>query len=138
MSASDWETSVRMTKALLSLLNHRSGLNVFVDRSEVPEDNNAAERALRGPVVRWTSEMREKNLPPVVENPRFLVLLWIVIPSLGSDILSFVRQQLPDDWTERYNVALVLIKTFVETPRLAGALYRASASTRLGTAQGQG
>ena len=37
----------RETKALRSLLNHRSGLSVFVDKPQVPMDNNAAERALR-------------------------------------------------------------------------------------------
>ena len=41
----------RETKALRSLLNHRGGLSVFVDRPLVPMDNNAAERALRGPVI---------------------------------------------------------------------------------------
>jgi transposase len=38
-------------KVLVSLREHWEGLNVFVDHPEVPPDNNAAERALRGPVV---------------------------------------------------------------------------------------
>ena len=38
-------------KALRSLLNHREGLCVFVDHPQVPMDNNAAERALRGPAI---------------------------------------------------------------------------------------
>ena len=41
----------REGKALRSLLNHREGLNVFVERPSVPMDNNQAERALRGPVI---------------------------------------------------------------------------------------
>ena len=36
----------------------------------------------------------------------------------GSHILSLVRRQLPEDWTERYNTTPVLIETFVETERL--------------------
>jgi transposase len=36
---------------LTSLTEHWEGLLIFVDRPEVPMDNNAAERALRGPVV---------------------------------------------------------------------------------------
>ena len=36
----------REGKALRSLLNHREGLSVFVDRSQVPMDNNLAERFL--------------------------------------------------------------------------------------------
>jgi len=38
-------------KVLVSLGEHWSGLTVFVEHSEVPMDNNAAERALRGAVV---------------------------------------------------------------------------------------
>jgi transposase len=39
------------TKVLTSLHKHWSGLTVFLDHPEVPLDNNAAERAERGPVV---------------------------------------------------------------------------------------
>ena len=74
----------------------------------------------------------------MVDNPRFLILPWITIPNLGSHILSLVRRQLPHDWTERYNTTPVLIETFVETPRFTGALYKASAWTRVGTTQGRG
>ena len=38
-------------KVLVSLKNHWSGLSIFVDYPQIPMDNNAAERALRGPVV---------------------------------------------------------------------------------------
>jgi transposase len=38
-------------KALRYLLKHWDGLTVFVEEPRVPLDNNAAERALRGPVV---------------------------------------------------------------------------------------
>ena len=38
-------------KALRSLLNHREGLSVFLERPWVPMDNNFAERVLRGPVI---------------------------------------------------------------------------------------
>ena len=41
----------REGKALRSLLNHREGLSVFLERPSVPMDNNQAERALRGPVI---------------------------------------------------------------------------------------
>ena len=38
-------------KVLKSLKRHWQGLTIFVDHPEIPMDNNAAERALRGPVV---------------------------------------------------------------------------------------
>ncbi len=60
--------------------------------------------------IGWTPEKREKNLPLVVDNPRFLILPWIEIPNLGSHILAIVRCRLPGDWTERYNITPVLIE----------------------------
>ncbi|MYH50924.1 MAG: IS66 family transposase [Gammaproteobacteria bacterium] len=41
----------REGKALRSLLNHREGLCVFVDRPEVPMTNNTSERILRAPAI---------------------------------------------------------------------------------------
>ena len=41
----------RQCKALRSLLKHREGLSVFVDKPQVPMDNNPAERGLRGAVI---------------------------------------------------------------------------------------
>ena len=45
------DDGAREGKPLRSLLNHRQGLSVFIDRPGVPLDNNLAERALRGPVI---------------------------------------------------------------------------------------
>ena len=98
----------------------------------------ARKLAPRDRFIGWTPEMRGKNLPLVIDNPRFLILPWITIPNLGSHILSLVRRRLPEDWTERYNVTPVLIETFVETPRFTGALYKASGWINVGTTQGRG
>ena len=73
--------------------------------------------APRDRAIGWTPELREKNLHRVVDNPRFLILPWLVIPNLGSHILALIRQKLPQDWTERYNVEPVLIETFVPKRR---------------------
>ena len=47
--------------------------------------------APRDRFIGWTPQLREKNLPLVVDNPRFLILPWIKIPNLGSHILAIVR-----------------------------------------------
>ena len=88
--------------------------------------------APRDNFIGWSRPMREKNLPLVVDNPRFLILPWVHIPNLGSHILARVRQRLPGDWTARYGNNPVLIETFVETPRYTGAVYRASGWIRVG------
>ena len=41
----------REGRALRSLVNHREGLTVFLERPRAPMDNNLAERMLRGPVI---------------------------------------------------------------------------------------
>ena len=94
--------------------------------------------APRDGFIGWTPQLREKNLPLVVDNPRFLILPWIKIPNLGSHLLAIIRRRLPGDWTERYGTTPVLIETFVETPRYTGAVYRASGWIHVGTTQGRG
>ena len=94
--------------------------------------------APRDNFIGWTPQKREKNLPLVVDNPRFLILPWITIPNLGSHILAIVRRRLPQDWTERYSTTPVLIETFVQTPRYTGAVYKASGWIPVGTTQGRG
>ena len=94
--------------------------------------------APRDRFIGWTPQLREKNLPLVVDNPRFLILPWITIPNLGSHILALIRRRLPLDWAERYNTTPVLIETFVETPRYTGAVYKASGWIHVGTTQGRG
>ena len=51
--------------------------------------------APRDSFIGWTPRSREKNLPLVVDNPRFLILPWITIPNLGSHILALIRRRLP-------------------------------------------
>ena len=48
--------------------------------------------APRDRFIGWSRRLREKNLPLVVDNPRFLILPWIRIPNLGSHILALVRR----------------------------------------------
>ena len=94
--------------------------------------------APRDRFIGWTPTLRKKNLPLVIDNPRFLILPWIRIPNLGSHILALVRRRLPRDWTRRYNTTPVLIETFVEVPRFTGGVYRASGWIRVGTTRGRG
>ncbi len=92
--------------------------------------------APRDNFIGWTRQTREKNLPLVVDNPRFLILPWIRVDNLGSHILAIMRRRLPGDWTRRYNTTPVLIETFVETPRYTGAMYKAANWMHLGRTRG--
>ena len=82
----------RETKALRSLLNHRSGLSVFVGQPRVPMDNNAAERALRGPVIgRRLSFGSDSDT-----GARFTALMYSVVGTLATNGID-VRRWL-DAW----------------------------------------
>ena len=94
--------------------------------------------APRDRFIGWTSEQREKNLPRVIDNPRFLILPWIRIPNLGSHLLAIMKRRIPQDWTTRYGITPLLIETFVQRPPYTGAVYQASGWIRVGTTQGRG
>ena len=80
----------REGKALRSLLNHRDGLSVFVDRAQVPMDNNLAERVLRGPLIG-----RRLSFGSDSENgARFTAVMYSVIATLslnGIDVLRWLQ-----------------------------------------------
>ena len=77
----------RETKALRSLLNHRSGLSVFVGKPQVPMDNNAAERALRGPVIGRRLSFGSDG----ETGARFTALLYSVVATLKTNGIDVRR-----------------------------------------------
>ena len=77
----------REGKALRSLLNHREGLSVFVERPSAPMDNNAVERALRGPVIG-----RRLSFGSVSEaGARFTAMMYSVLGTLSSNGIDPLR-----------------------------------------------
>ena len=84
----------RENKALASLLNHRSGLTVFVDKPEVPMDNNAAERALRGSVIGRRLSFGSDS----ETGARFTALMYSVVATLKTNGID-VRRWL-EAWLE--------------------------------------
>ena len=62
--------------------------------------------APRDAFIGWSCEQRERNLPLVIDIPRFLILPWVRVSKLGSHIRSLIRRRLPEDWTARNAGAL--------------------------------
>ena len=98
----------REGKALRSLLNHREGLSVFVDRPQVPLDNNRAERFLRGPAIGRRLSFGSDS----EDGARFTAMMYSVVGTLsmnGIDVLRWFQawleacakndRQPPDDWS---------------------------------------
>ena len=79
----------RQGRALRSLLNHREGLSVLVDRPQVPLDNNRAERLLRGPAIGRRLSFGSDS----EDGARFTAIMYSVVGTLsmnGIDILSWL------------------------------------------------
>jgi len=88
--------------------------------------------------IGWSREQRHRNLAGVVNNARFLILPWIRVRGLASQLLAMAARALPAHWQGRYGYRPVLLETFVEVPRFAGTCYRAASWTCVGQTQGRG
>ena len=87
--------------------------------------------------IGWSAEQRQKNLPWVANNARFLILPWVKVPSLASWVLGQVSRRLSADWQAKYGHGLVLLETFVERGRFRGTAYRAANWRAVGATTGR-
>ncbi len=90
----------------------------------------------RDEYVGWDDKTRERNLPLVVGNRRFLVLPWIRIPHLASKVLGANLRRLSSDWQATYGHPVLLAESFVDTTRFKGTCYRAANWVHLGQTLG--
>ena len=86
----DLPDHAREARALRSLLNHREGLCVFVDKPQTPMDNNEAERILRAPAIgRGLSHGSDSE-----DGARFTAIMYSVVSTLlmnGIDVLRWLE-----------------------------------------------
>ena len=71
-------------------MNHREGLSVFVDRPQVPMDNNLAERFLRGPAIGRRLSFGSDS----ETGARFTAIMYSVVGTLsmnGIDVLRWLE-----------------------------------------------
>lgn len=98
----------------------------------------AWQTAPRDRYIGWDHSQRQRHLPLIVNNARFLILPWVQVPHLASMILALVTRALPHHWQATYGIRPVLLETFVETPRFQGTCYKAANWIRLGQTKGRG
>lgn len=84
----------------------------------------------------WSPQVRERRLPWVVNNRRYLVLPWVRQPHLASRVLGANLRRLSRDWQATYGHPVWLAETFVDPARFRGTCYRASNWIRLGQTRG--
>ncbi len=88
--------------------------------------------------IGWSRSRRERNLPWVINNTRFLIFHWVQIRHLASHILGQVAQQARADWARVWGYKPLLMETFVDPALFAGTSYRAAGWIDLGWTTGQG
>jgi hypothetical protein len=94
--------------------------------------------APRDQLIGWSDAARQRHLPMVINQSRFLILPWTRIAHLASHILAQAARQLPPDWQARYGVEPVLLETLVDPARFRGTCYRAANWIEAGLTQGRG
>jgi len=91
----------------------------------------------RDEFIGWSLEQKQKRLPLITNNSRFLILPHVKVPHLASWILGRALRRLSVDWQQKYGHRIVLVETFVEQQRFVGTSYRAANWIRLGSTTGR-
>ena len=91
----------------------------------------------RDAFIGWDRQTRERNLPFLGNNTRFLILPWVRVPHLASHLLAQVCGLLSGHWMEKYGHPIHLLETFVERDRFRGTCYRAAGWRHVGATAGR-
>lgn len=86
--------------------------------------------------IGWDEKTKRKNLHLAVNNVRFLILSWIQVEHLASNILAMSLKRLSSDWQKVFGHPVYLAETFVDTSRYRGTCYRASNWIHVGQTKG--
>jgi len=94
--------------------------------------------AARDQWISWDEATRRRNLQRVVQNSRYLIVPWVRVKNLASQVLAQATRRLAADWRERYGQEPWLVETLVDGQRFRGTCYRAANWQELGTTSGRG
>lgn len=92
----------------------------------------------RDQFIGWSKTQRESNLHLIGYNTRFLILPWVSIYCLASQMLSKIVKVVLEDWQSYFNHPIYFVETFVDTERFRGTCYKASNWIYLGQTTGRG
>jgi hypothetical protein len=87
--------------------------------------------------IGWCDKQREKHLPLVINNTRFLIFPWVQIKNLASEALSLATKQAANDWLEQHGLHPLLVETFVDTGCFTGAYYKVVNWSHIGESLGK-
>ncbi len=93
--------------------------------------------AVRDNWIGWNSAERQRGLPHVLNNSRFLILPTVHVKNLASKILSMATKGIASDWMAQYGVEPLLLESFVDAHH-CGTSYLAANWKELGLTSGRG
>lgn len=93
---------------------------------------------IRDRFIGWTVEARQRHLPLLAANTRFLILPWVHVPHLASHLLGRMAARLSADWQQLYHHPIYWLETFIDPSRVRGTCYRAANWLVLGRTAGRG
>ena len=87
--------------------------------------------------INWSPAGRQQNLNFLTNNTRFLILPWVKVKNLASQLLSRVVKRISNDWMQRYNHEILMLETFVDSSRFYGICYQSANWIYLGQTKGR-
>jgi len=78
----------------------------------------------RDQFIGWSKEKRASNLQLIAYNTRFVILPWVSIYCLASQLLSRMAKTISADWMRYYHHPVYYLETFVDTQRFLGQLLQ--------------
>ena len=88
--------------------------------------------------VGWSTEQRQRRLPFVANNARFLILPECHYPNLASRALALCTTRLAADWQRHYGHPLLVVESFVDRQLFRGTAYHCAGWEAVGRTAGFG
>ena len=88
--------------------------------------------------IGWSQQARLQNIRLLAYNTRFLILPWVTVPHLASNILGRMTRMLSTEWQRVYAHPIYFVETFIDPQRFGGTCYRAANWKVLGQTTGRG
>ena len=88
--------------------------------------------------IGWDKQARLANIRLLAYNTRFLILPWVRVPHLASNILGRMTRTLSAEWQRVYAHPIYFVETFIDPQRFRGTCYRAANWKVLGETTGRG
>jgi hypothetical protein len=87
--------------------------------------------------IGWSEEQRERRLPLIAQNSRFVILAdRQQFPNLASRALALCASRLSQDWQTHYHHPIVLLESFVDRQLFRGTAYKSAGWQALGVTAG--